>query len=192
MSSDVVAELLRQRRSTELRELEVNEVSLVDRPANPGAKILIFKRHTQSRQGESSMSDIYKSVLPDDLGELLKRGTSAVKIDKAGVSPLQKVATWLRLYGDATEQGSVTLCKSLETQPPSVNECDRALAELVRELKGDHGDDHFQVYDKVISSPFGKQIYAHRDAMTRAGDDPKVFASHLEYWRSLPINRRRA
>ena len=191
--TDIVAKLLRQRRRTELSDLEVDEVSLVDTPANFGAKILMLKRDdTGKLRGSPIMSDIYKSVLPDDLGELLERGTSAVNVEKAGVSPLQKVATWLRLYGDATTQGSVSVCKSLEGQPPSVNDCDRALAELCRELKGTHGDDHFKTYEQVITSPFGKQIYAHRDAMTRAGDDPKVFASHLDYWRALPINRRRA
>ena len=91
--SDLVADMLVEisgrpaKGKTIMREFSIGEFSVVDRPAQVGALAVIMK----NREGEDmNDSNIYKSILPTDIDELLKRGLDAVAVDGSGPSCLQK------------------------------------------------------------------------------------------------------
>ena len=67
-----------------LKQLELDELSLVDRPANASAKVALFKR--DNSEGEITMTDKVEKM-SDDMKSKLKpymdKGMSAVEAEKA-------------------------------------------------------------------------------------------------------------
>ena len=158
-----------------LMDLQINEVSLVDNPANPGARILLLKRKgevtSDTIEDNISMTKNYSA----DMADLLEKGTDALTVEK-GLGPLKKVTAWLKRYSDAETGNDTMVIAKLEPTVPSVSEIDKAIAELAEQIRADEETPH-AAYMRAITSNFGKELYGLRDCMVRAGNNADAFAA---------------
>lgn len=138
------------RKKYQLRDLTASEISVVDRGANPGAKIVFFKRDVE-HAGSVYVEGFEYSIDPSLAARLSKRGLVEAKenhmsaIRKAASDCLDQLAITKRRNGETTEQALLRLFQ--ERDPAAVEYYElhetlgREAAELHETLNKAHAAD---------------------------------------------------
>ena len=164
----------KKRRKAKLEELQVDEISLVDRPANRGARIVLLKRDetAPSRQPKDTEKMFFKTA--EDVGEFLRGGVAV--ISKSESTTLESVVAWMSEHAAANQANKVQLAKSLELQCPSVSDVDEAIGELARSIQK-ASEPHYKAYARCLESQAGAELYALRDCLERCGSDGSEYSN---------------
>lgn len=169
-----------------LKDVQIDEISLVDEPANPGAAILLFKRDS------GSAVDRAKAAL-----EGVRKALGATKLESKGETMPATVADCdkafkalvARFNGDPIKAADSREGKQLlrhryeishrldrvekQAEPEwkddvaaldSVAGCDRYLAALVARTDKPRS----AVYDAILRQPLGIALYERRSQLARA------------------------
>lgn len=173
-----------------LIDVEIDEISLVDTPANPGAAILLFKRDASTAVTRARLAlEAVKKALgatiagksADDmpttvagLDEAFKALVRRMNNDpaKAFDSPEGK-AIYQRRYEienrlDRVEKQTEPEWKQEVAALDSVKQADRFLAALVAQQVARTGRPRNEVYSALLKQPIGVAIYQRRAELARA------------------------
>ncbi len=153
-----------------LTDLEVSEISLVDKPANRGAKVLLVKRDEDEQKETTKMNLTDK----ESLAAFMRDGVATMA--KSDASTLESIAAWLHEHQTANKQGKVDLAKALEHRCPSVADVDEALDELT-EATRKVGEAKYKAYERALASTAGRELYALRHDLQRCGSDGSAYSN---------------
>lgn len=197
MTALTFIEALAERQPKLLEELTIFEISLVEKPANPGAKVAFFK----SDDGENAMEMtaiqkdrlalttlIQSAKTQDELEKLASRehfedAAEALVAEKRRDGETRE-ACHARLFasGDKTYRSLVEgslyakpRYVEAPAQPAAVRKCgaERGLEELARTKAADENIPFAKAYVAVLETPEGRRLYAEsRQTKAAAGADP--------------------
>ena len=175
----------KRRKAHRLEELQVAEISFVNRPANPGAKISLLKRDeaAPSRQPKKDTKKMFSTK--EDIAEFLKGGVASVA--KSKESNLESIVHWMSEHQTAHKAGQVQLAKSLELRCPSVADVDEALNELTASIRKS-SEPNYAAYNRALESRAGHELYDLRCALERCGSDGNAYSA--EWDRERQATRR--
>ena len=163
----------KRRKAHRLIDLEVGEISVVDRPANRGARIVLLKRDESAPSRQQKDTEKMFST-KEDLDEFLKGGVASVA--KSKESSLESIAHWMSEHAAANQANKIQLAKSLELQCPSVSDVDEAIGELARSIQK-ASEPHYKAYARCLESQAGAELYALRDCLERCGSDGSEYSN---------------
>ena len=143
---------------SKLSELEVNEISLVDDGANPGAQVVFFKRKEEKRMEDKTI-DVEQSALQERVAELEKTLSEREAADKAELEKVaeEKIAAdhaevtalYERLnkrLEEHIEKAETSELKKIASKYEVLGEKADELASVLKKAKGT------DLYDKIISN----------------------------------------
>ena len=175
---------------SELFDVEIDEISLVDEPANPGAAILLFKRDSSTAvdRAKAALEGVKKALgatKPESEGDSLPATVADCdKAFKALVARFKNdpIAAMDSPAGRAIYRRRYELKSGLnrlgKTAEPawsakvaaggSVKAADQFLAALVAARQVRTGEPKAAAYADLLKTPIGAAIYARRSELKKA------------------------
>jgi len=174
-----------------LKDVEIDEISLVDEPANTGSRIILFKRSSAVDRARAALEGVKKSLqaangkgegdtLPatvadcDEAFKALVRqfGNDPIKAmdsreGKALMQQRYRLVNRLDRIEEAPTEAEQAWAARME-ELKTTKQVDRFLASIVAEETARTGKPRNAVYNELLKQPIGLAIYERRAELARA------------------------